>query len=117
MYEPDSVAGGILSDHDGMMRAEGVEDESFVGIRSPVLSQHLPVMTGGQRSYMCFDGVGGCCVNSLRSPAGSIATDAVELSGESQIVGTRAYTLTPSASAGWMNGLGLRTSSANSSSV
>jgi hypothetical protein len=49
MYEPDAVAGGILSDHDGMMRAEGVEDESFVGIRSPVLSQHLPVMTGSHR--------------------------------------------------------------------
>lgn len=44
MYETDVVACGILPDHDGMMRAEVVEDDDkpFVGIRSPVLSQHLP---------------------------------------------------------------------------
>ncbi len=66
---------------------------------------------------MHFDGVGGCCLNCLRSHAGSIATDAMELSGGSPIVGVRAYTRTPSASASRMNGLALRTSSANSSSV
>jgi hypothetical protein len=37
------VAGGILPDHDGTMRAEVVEDddEPFVGIRSPILFQYL----------------------------------------------------------------------------
>lgn len=40
----DVVASSILPDRDGMMRAEIVEDdgEPFVGIRSPVFSQHLP---------------------------------------------------------------------------
>ena len=77
----DIVAGGVLPDHDGMIRAEVIKDNNkpFIGIRSFILSRYFPdiflfgaLPEGDNRRCQCRSTFPQSCRNVIPIPLKSI---------------------------------------------